>query len=108
MASTCQRPRDPAEIRHRVVLSREQRDWINAAAGALEQHAGMTSIRVRCSRPPPSCAASSGSGISQATRSRQSSPQERLRAALRQIADADSGAWGWIARRALDEAEVHP
>ena len=30
---------DPAEEHRTVELSREQRDWVNAAAAALEQHA---------------------------------------------------------------------
>ena len=29
--------------------------------------------------------------------------EQRLRQALRQIANAESGAWGWIARDALDD-----
>jgi hypothetical protein len=31
--------------------------------------------------------------------------EQRLRQALRQIANAESGAWGWIARDALDDRE---
>ena len=39
MARLQLKARAPADIRRRVVLSRVQRDWINAVAAALEAHA---------------------------------------------------------------------
>lgn len=66
----------------------------------------MTRTRPRCSRPPPSCAASPATGMPRCD-TRSAEPVEpRLRDALRQIADAESGIWGWIARDALDDRKA--
>jgi|tagenome__1003787_1003787.scaffolds.fasta_scaffold19745542_2 hypothetical protein len=102
MVPTHPDPRDPADISRRVMPSREQRDWINAAAAALEDHAGHD-------EDPPAmleAAAELRRVAGEWDIARDSRPEdagdEHLREALRQIADAESGIWGWIARGALD------
>jgi hypothetical protein len=106
MASLQREPRDPAEITHRVTLTREQRDWINAAAAALEDHAdhdedppAMLEAAAELRRVVRDCDA--------ARDTRSAEPvEQRLRDALRQIANAESGIWGWIARDALDDRKA--
>ena len=106
MASLQLEPRDPAEISHRVTLTREQRDWINAAVAALEDHADHD-------EDPPAmleAAAELRRVVRDATRDTRSAEpvEQRLRDALRQIANAESGIWGWIARDALDGHATAP
>ena len=98
--------RDPADTRRRISLTREQRDRIDTAAAALEAHAGHD-------EDPLSMllAAAELRGVvgewDVANDSMSADPvDERLRQALRRIADAESGAWGWIARDALDDREA--
>ena len=107
MASLQWKPGDPVEIRHRVTLTREQRDWINAAAAALEDHADHD-------EDPPAMLEAAAE-LRRVVRdwdatgcdTRSAEPVEpRLRDALRQIADAESGLWGWIARDALDDRKA--
>src|SRR5512132_1266346 len=106
MAPLQPEPRDPADIRRRVTLSREQRDWINAAAAALADHAD------RDEDPPAMLEAAAelrrvASDWDAGCDTRSEEPDEpRLRDALRQIADAESGIWGWIARDALDDGKA--
>ena len=102
MAPLQREPRDPAGTRHRVTLTREQRDWITAAAAALEDHADHD-------EDPPAML-DAAAELRRVARewdiARDSRPEdageEDLREALRRIADAESGIWGWIARGALD------
>jgi hypothetical protein len=106
MASLQREPRDPAEISHRVTLTQEQRDWINAAAAALLDHAdhdedplAMLEAATELRRVVRDCDA--------ARDTRSAEPvEQRLRDALRQIANAESGIWGWIARDALDDRKA--
>ena len=106
MAPLQPEPRDPVDIRHFVTLSREQRDWIDAAAAALADHAD------RDEDPPAILEAVAelrrvASDWDAACDTRSAEPVEaRLRDALRQIADAESGIWGWIARDALDDRKA--
>ena len=106
MAPLQPEPRDPADIRHLVTLSREQRDWINAAAAALEDHADQDQD------PPAMLEAAAelrrvAGDWDAACNAHSAEPVEpRLRYALRQIADAESGIWGWIARDALDDRKA--
>jgi hypothetical protein len=102
MATVHPDPRDPAEISRCVVLSREQRVWINAAAAALEDLADhdenpLAMLEAACELRRVA------SEWDVARDSRPADAREpRLREALRQIADAESGIWGWIARDAFD------
>jgi hypothetical protein len=106
MAPLQPEPRDPADIPHHVTLTREQRDWINAAATALEDHADQDED------PPAMLEAAAelrsvASDWDAACDTRSAEPVEpRLRDALRQIADAESGIWGWIARDALNDRKA--
>jgi hypothetical protein len=97
--------RDPADTRRRISLTREQRDRIDTAAAALEAHAShdedpLTMLMAAADLRGVVCewdvanAAKSADPV-----------EQRLRQALRQIANAESGAWGWIARDALDDRE---
>jgi hypothetical protein len=104
MAPPQPEPRDPAQIRHGVTLTQPQRDWINAAAAALEDHADHD-------EDPPAMLEAAAElrrvvrDWDAARHAPSAKPVERrLRDALRQIADAESGIWGWIARDALDNA----
>jgi hypothetical protein len=107
MAPLPSEPRDPADIRHLVTLTREQRDWINAAAAALE-------ARADHDEDPPAMLEAAAE-LRRVVRdwdatgcdTRSAEPVEpRLRDALRQIADAESGLWGRIARDALDDRKA--
>jgi hypothetical protein len=106
MAPLQPEPRYPADIRHRVTLSRDQRDWINVAAAALEDHADHD-------EDPPAMLEAAAElrrvardwDAAYDTRSAEL-VEPRLHEALRQIADAESGIWGWIARDALDDREA--
>ena len=97
--------RDPADTRRRISLTREQRDRIDTAAAALEAHAGHDEDPLTML-----LAAADLRGVVDewdvANDARSADPvEQRLRQALRQIANAESGAWGWIARDALDDRE---
>src|SRR3954447_4588965 len=102
MATSHPDPRDPADISRRVMLSREQRDRISAAAAALEDHADHDEDPLAMLE----AAAELRRGASDWGVARDSRPADagepRLREALCQIAAAESGIWGWIARDALD------
>jgi hypothetical protein len=94
---------DLAELVRRVALDREQRDWISAAAGALEQHAKHDEDPLAMLE---AAAELRGvvAGWDAAGRSAALEPgPQPLREALRRIADAESGVWGRIARAALDD-----
>jgi hypothetical protein len=97
---------DPADTRRRISLTREQRDRIDTAAAALEAHAGHDEDPLAML-----LAAAELRGVVDewdvANDARSADPvEQRLRQALRQIANAESGAWGWIARDALDDREA--
>jgi hypothetical protein len=102
MATAHPEPRDPADISRRVMLSREQRDWVAAAAAALEDHADHDEDPLAMLE----AASELRRVASEWDVARESRPADarepRLREALRQIADAESGIWGWIACDALD------
>ena len=99
MAPLRREPRDPADTRHRVTLSREQRDWINAAAAALEEHADHDEDPLAMLEAAAELRRIVGDW-DVARDARPAEPvEQRLREALRQIANAESGVWGWIARR---------
>ena len=106
MAPMRPEPRDPADSRRRISLTREQRDRIDTAAAALEAHAGHDEDPLTMLM-----AAADLRGVvgewDVANDARSADPvEQRLRHALRQIANAESGAWGWIARDALDDRMV--
>jgi hypothetical protein len=99
--------RDPEGV-HRVALDRRRRERINAAAAALERHAGhdedpfallLAAAELRRIAAHPD-AATPAEPV-------EAGPQ-RLREALVRIADAESGIWGTIARDALDEDTALP
>jgi hypothetical protein len=94
-------PRDPADVRHRLMLNREQRDCIAAAAAAVEDHADHDEDKFAMLEAAAELrrVVDEWDGASDATP--EDAGEERLREALRQIADAESGIWGWIARDAL-------
>jgi hypothetical protein len=105
MAPVRPEARDPADSRRRITLTREQRDRIDTAAAALEAHAGHDEDPLTML-----LAAAELRGVvgewDVANDARSADPvEQRLRQALRQIANAESGAWGWIARDALDDRE---
>jgi hypothetical protein len=85
---------DPAEVIHRLALSREQRDWISAAAGALEQHTDHDEDPLAMLE----AAAELRGVVAGWDAASQSAPVETgpqpLKEALRQVADAESGVWG--------------
>ena len=106
MAPMQREPRGPADTRRRITLTREQRDRIDTAAAALEAHAGHDEDPLAML-----LAAAELRGVAGewdvANGARSADPvEERLRQALCQIANAESGAWGWIARDALDDREA--
>jgi hypothetical protein len=93
--------RDPEGV-HRLARSRQRRARINAAAAALERHAGhdqdplalfLAAAELRSIAAHPDA---TGPAESAATE------LQRLREALVRIANAESGIWGTIARDALD------
>jgi hypothetical protein len=102
MASLQREPRDPADIRHLVTLSREQRDWINAAAAALEDHADHDEDPPAMLEAAAELRRVAGEWDIALDSRPEDAGEEHLREALRQIANAESGIWGWIARGALD------
>jgi len=98
--------RGPAKTHRRILLTREQRDRIGTAAAALEAHAGHDEDPLALL-----LAAAELRGVvgewDAAHDARSADPvEQRLRRALGQIANAESGAWGWIARDALDNREA--
>jgi hypothetical protein len=106
MATMQRERRDPADSRRRLTLTREQRDRIDTAAAALEAHAGHDEDPLTML-----LAAADLRGVvgewDVANDARSAEPvEQRLRQALRQIANAESGAWGWIARDALGDREA--
>ena len=106
MAPMRPEPRDPADSRRGISLTREQRDRIDTAAAALEAHAGHDEDPLTML-----LAAAELRGVvgewDVANDARSADPvEQRLRQALRQIANAESAAWGWIARDALDDREA--
>ena len=106
MANARRGPREPAQIHHRLVISRQQRDWIAVAAAALEQHAGHDEDQLAMLEAASELRRVAGAWDA-ASDSRQSETvQQRLREALCRIANAESGIWGWIARDALDECRA--
>jgi hypothetical protein len=88
-----------------VVLSREQRDWINAAAAALEDHVDHDEDPLAMLEAAELRRVVGDWDGARDWRSAEP-VEQRLRDALRQIAGAESGIWGWVARDALDEREA--
>ena len=105
MAPMRREARDPADTRRRISLTREQRDRIDTAAAALETHAGHDEDPLAMLLTAAELRSVVGE-CDVANDARSADPvEQRLRRALRQIANAESGAWGWIARDALDDRE---
>ena len=105
MAPMRREARDSADTRRRILLTRDQRDRIDTAGAALEAHAGHDDDPLTML-----LAAADLRGVvgewDVANDARSADPGERrLCQALPQIANAESGAWGWIARDALDDRE---
>jgi hypothetical protein len=99
--------RDPEGV-HCLALSRQRRARINAAAAALERHAGHD-------QDPLALLLAAAELRSLAAHPDATGPAEPaavdpqlLREALVRIADAESGIWGTIARDALDGGAATP
>jgi hypothetical protein len=97
--------RDPADSRRRLTLTREQRDRIDTAAAALEAHAGHDEDPLDMLLTAAELRGLVGEWDVANDTSSADPVEQRLRQALRQIASAESGPWGWIARDALDDRE---
>jgi hypothetical protein len=106
MASRHPEPRDPADISRRVMLTGEQRDWIRAAAAALEDHADHDVDPLAMLEAASELRRVVGEWDGARDSRSADTGEPRLREALRQIADAESGIWGWIARDALDDRQA--
>jgi hypothetical protein len=99
--------RDPGE-RRRVALSRQQRARISAAAVALERYAGHDEDPLGLLLAASELRAVVAHWDAASPREPAGRDPQRLEAALRRIADGESGVWGSIASDALDDDRALP